>query len=257
MQTVHFLGRVIPEIWKINIGDTPVATFSEIALDFKASICVRIAESMVDVECQMDPYRQDQYVLLYIRAYDQARAAIDLVSFASGIGQFLVFDSFIDREGKSWPVRLVDPNFGNLSTAFRVNTPPSDHSFHEVYTLVVTDYEFFMALRDLMDAFAIPHSTSINCGRVLDGIKRMISPGVTEPRRAWAGMQAALNISRSYQQWITDMSANPRHADRSYIAGADTTEILKRTWIIMNRFMEYRKRGNIPLLAPDFPTLSP
>ena len=70
-------------------------------------------------------------------------------------------------------------------------------------------------------------------------------------------MQAALNISRPYQQWVTSLSANPRHADRSHITGANTTEALSRTWSLMNRFLEYKRRGDKPLSAPDFPVLNP
>jgi hypothetical protein len=70
-------------------------------------------------------------------------------------------------------------------------------------------------------------------------------------------MQAALNISRPYQEWVTNLSAEPRHANRSYVTGADTTDAVARTWRIMNRFLHYRKRGNTSLTAPDFPELTP
>lgn len=85
----------------------------------------------------------------------------------------------------------------------------------------------------------------------------MITPRVDSDSRrgAWAAMQAALNISESYQKWVTDLSAKPRHADRSYQTGIDVREALKRTWTIMNRFLEYRRRGNIPLTPPEFPKL--
>src|SRR5215210_6851796 len=44
---------------------------------------------------------------------------------------------------------------------------------------LLSDFELFMALRDLIEANSIPHVGIVNCGRVLDSIKRMISPGVT------------------------------------------------------------------------------
>jgi hypothetical protein len=113
-----------------------------------------------------------------------------------------------------------------------------------------------MALRDLIDANTLPHIGITNCGRVLDGIRRMISPGENDRARGWAAMQSALNISRSYQEWVTALAANPRHGDRSYISGADTTEVVRRTWSVMNRLLEYRRHGNKPLTAPDFPLLN-
>jgi hypothetical protein len=85
----------------------------------------------------------------------------------------------------------------------------------------------------------------------------MISLTEKDQPRAWAAMQAALNISQPYQKRISALSTSPRHADRSFINGADVTEALKRTWTVMNRFFEYRKRGKKPLVPPDFPLLKP
>lgn len=39
-------------------------------------------------------------------------------------------------------------------------------------------------------------------------------------------------------------------------SGAVTTEVTRRSWVIMNRFMEYRLRGDKPLDAKEFPLLS-
>jgi hypothetical protein len=68
-------------------------------------------------------------------------------------------------------------------------------------------------------------------------------------------MHKALNITRDYQQYITDQSKGPRHGDPQFVEGTITREVSMRTWSIMNRFLEYRKRGNQPLMGPDFPLL--
>jgi len=69
-------------------------------------------------------------------------------------------------------------------------------------------------------------------------------------------MHGVLNISRDYQQWISEQAKGPRHGDPAFVPGDVTVEITHRTWVVMNRFLEYRKRGNQPLTAPDFPLLS-
>jgi hypothetical protein len=257
METVHFLGRVLPPVYNVSVGFDPKIRWSEAALNFDASFVVHIKNSTVDVECELDPFRLEQYPLLYIRAFDKARTAVDLVAFATGFSLTTVLDSFVHANGTQEPIAFSNPPLSQLCKAFRVNGPPTDKSFDEVYRIVASEHELFMALRDLIDANTLPHIGVINCGRVLDGIKRMISPGVTDQSRAWAAMQTALNISRSYQQWVTELSSNPRHADRSYITGPDSQQALGRAWTIMNRFLEYRKRGNSPLAPPDFPTLNP
>jgi hypothetical protein len=256
--TVHFLGLVLPQERGVSIGYDPTIQWKEPALlDFEPAFVVHIKQSNVDVECRLDTFRVERYAPLYIRAFDLARAAVDLVAFSTGASLTVIFTKFVHPDGKQEPIAPQNSALGALCTAFRINAPSTDKSFDQVFKIVVGDHELFMALRDLIDANTLPHIGIINCGRVLDGIKRMISPGEKDQARAWAAMQSALNISRPYQQWVTDLSANPRHADRSHITGADTTEALKRTWSVINRFLAFRKQGNKPLTAPDFPMLNP
>jgi hypothetical protein len=69
-------------------------------------------------------------------------------------------------------------------------------------------------------------------------------------------MRAALNATKPYVQSITEMSHGTRHGDwsteRSEEEARKTTE---RAWILMNRFLEYRKRGDQSLPLTDFPLL--
>ena len=54
-------------------------------------------------------------------------------------------------------------------------------------------------------------------------------------------------------------SFNPRHGDRKFVSEEITSEIIRRTWIIMDRYFEYRKRAKGAkgaLKAPDFPELA-
>jgi hypothetical protein len=255
--TIHFLGRVLPPECDISIGYVPVIYWNEPALlDFVPAFVVHIKNSNVDVECRLDTFRVERYISLHIRAFDLVRAAVDLVAFSTGYPLTVIFTTFVHPDGKQEPLVGFNSCLAPLCTAFRINAPSTDKSFDEIYNIVVQEHELFMALRDLIDANTLPHIGITNCGRVLDGIRRMISPRENDRARGWAAMQTALNISRSYQEWVTGLAANPRHADRSHISGTDTAEVVRRTWSIMNRLLEYRKGGNKPLTAPDFPLLN-
>jgi len=65
-------------------------------------------------------------------------------------------------------------------------------------------------------------------------------------------MRRALNVSQPYLEWISRQATGLRHADLTFVPGNVTTEIAHRTWKIKKRFLEYRKRGNTPLMAPEF-----
>ena len=117
------------------------------------------------------------------------------------------------------------------------------------------DRNLYRAFNDLIDTQIMPHISLVNCARVIDSIRRMIAPGVRD-RHGWAAMHEALNIAEPYLKWITTQSKGPRHADSSQVSAGAQTEATERAWKIMNRYLEYRKRGSQPLKAPDFPELN-
>jgi hypothetical protein len=77
----------------------------------------------------------------------------------------------------------------------------------------------------------------------------------TSRAEAWGTFQTNLRVSRDFLNLITDTSRGPRHGDRTHIPGTTTIEITMRAWQVMDRFIEYRKRGNQPLPETDFPLL--
>jgi hypothetical protein len=55
---------------------------------------------------------------------------------------------------------------------------------------------------------------------------------------------------------LTDNAKDHRHGNRTVITDETANEITKRSWVIMNRFFEYRKRGSQPLSIDEFQILS-
>ena len=251
MDIVRFLGRVLPPGFNVSVFYEPQIDFHDPVRGGPATFIVRVKDSAVDVECRVEKFDASNYIYLHNVAFDLARVAVDLLAFSTGFALSTTFEYFVHPDGTQEALAPRMPELAALCTAFR----SGDDSFNEVFRLVAIDIELFMALRDLIESISTPHIGPINCGRVLDAIRRMIAPGA-EPRKAWPAMQVALNISAPYQKWITDLSADPRHADRSYITGVDAVMATKRTWAIMNRFLEYRKRGSKPLTDPEFPALT-
>lgn len=123
-----------------------------------------------------------------------------------------------------------------------------------IANIVITDPSLFRALQDIIECITIPHVATVNCGRIIDGIRRQIAPGLGA-KQGWPAMHKALNVSQKYQEYISEISTGPRHADPAFVSGQITAEVVKRTWIIMDRYLEYRKRGKAILTAPEFPEL--
>jgi hypothetical protein len=250
MTKVQFLGRVLPEPVKITVH-VPELKWKWQEQSLELIFRVKIDNSIVNVECELEKYEPSYFVELHKRASDLISASANLAAFATGYGLIVTLDTFIDTAGTPSQIILTAPALQPLCTAYGLEDARQG-DFAAVYNIVITEPALFRAINDLIAAITFPHCSTVNCGRVIDSIRRMISPTL-DGGAAWQAMHQALNVSRPYQEWISKQSTGPRHADPAFVPGAVTTELVHRTWVIMNRFLEYRKRGNQSLTAPDFP----
>jgi hypothetical protein len=252
MAKLQFLGRVLPDI-KVTVPPQDV-TWQEPEFGIDVVFKIRINQAFINIECDVENQSPDNVGLLYIRALDLARASVNMIAFAIGAGINVVLDICIKDDGVPFPVFPINEDLGRLCTALDVSSTGGTIDRH-LYQMVIGEEPFYRALNDLVFAISMPHVSAQSCGRAMDGLKHLIaSPGAKEPQ-AWQQMRDALRIDRKYLTYITDTSAGPRHARPGHIPGSITTEVVRRSWIIMNRYFEYRKRGGQPLLLSEFPLL--
>jgi hypothetical protein len=255
MPKIQFIGRVLPAVAMVTV-QTPDLQWKWEAEGLDPAFKVKIGNSVINVECDIAKYEPQYFIELYKRASDLARAAVNVVAFASGLGLSVILETLIGPDGMPSAILPQDPATPPLCTAYGLD-PSRLADLDAVYRLVVAEPPLFRALSDLIEAITVVHVSCVNCGRAIDSIRRMITPpGTTSEKQAWIAMQAALNISPAYQRFISDNATGPRHGDPSFVPGNITTEVTHRAWAVMNRYLEYRKRGNAPLIAPEFPLLS-
>jgi len=256
MPVVFFAGRVLPETdaLKITILDLPAAHWEEVSAGLVMDFKVKIENSKVSVECQVNRYQPSDLSALHIRAFDLARAAVDILAFSRGWGLTVWIDSFTDPAGATIALLCQMPQLAALCTAFDLT--PGTGNTADVWRLVASEPALFMALNDLIVGITLPHHAPANCGRAIDGILRMMIPAGSDPKKSWSFLRDNLNVGQRYLEYITDQSTGPRHGDRSHIPGPEVNVTIERSWNVMNRFLEFRKRGNQPLPLAVFPLLA-
>ena len=256
MDTIHFLGYVFPSSIKINLKDMPSIEWNEPAKNIQESYQIAVIDSKVDITCSTNRYDESKLFDQYMRAYDLVRAAIDIFAFANGYGLTVILDSEIKPDGTPSSLFFEDPSLPPLVTAFNLDPANMDSSsYNSMFRMIVGEPPVFMALNDLIVAITMPHHAPVNCGRAMDGIRYLIAPGV-DRKQGWLQMRQSLNVDQSYLSHVTNTSTRPRHGDRTYIPGSVIRPVVQRSWIIMNRFLEFRKGGNRPLPISKFPLLS-
>jgi hypothetical protein len=262
MHIFIFKGRILPEFTDLSIRNIPTVHFSEpphlpyVPDGLTGEFTIAINHSLVDMICVVEQ-PSTSLSSVHNRAIAYLRAFVDLNCFATGAPLSVILDEAITPDGVVQSLRPAHPTLGQLCTVTNTNPHiPGAFNF-EVLNTIIREPALFLALRDLISALSDADLAVVHCARAVEGLRNLIVPNEPDRGKAWGIFQENLNLDRAYREYITALSTGPRHGDRTRSnTSAEVDEILQRSWIIMNRFMEFRKCGSQPLLAPEFALLT-
>lgn len=250
MIKVTFFGSILPQTMLFSVPFIAQYKFDDPDSSVHVTMRLGITNSIVTAECDLSEDSHCAFTYAYVRAVDMARAITDVMAFKLGEGLIVILDKFSDeRNPEIQSIRINDPELSPLCHSL-----DSDERFQQVCAAVCSNSALTLALTDLLAANMNLHLATINCARAVEGIRHIISPGA-DPNTSWESLRRNLRIDRGYLMLITDNSKKHRHGDRVRIGSATIKEIMKRSWIIMDRFIEFSLRGSLELQEAEFPTL--
>ena len=256
MPRIRFNGRVLPAALTLSMSNLPSVRWRDgglTTLGIESADCrVEVKDNVVTINVDLPEFDPAVHLIpVTMRAHDVARAAIDLVCFASGNGYAFVLETWTGLDGVTRAVAPQQPDLAALSTAVA-----SPVEFDKVLRMVIADPPLFMALRDLIESITQWHRAPISAARAIEAVRHSMTPNA-ERKKQWENLCRNLQLERSYIDPVTDTSVAPRHGDPEHIPGNITNDVATRAWTIMNRYLEFRKRGGEdPLPAAEFPTLT-
>ncbi len=250
MPTVHFYGEVLPRPFRISLSNLPEVNWEVPESGLSLRFLLEIKDSQVHITVHANKYSDDDMVSLYMRAWDLARASVELVAFRLGWGVDVVLSKFVRPDGIENDLVFSDERLAPICKSYDLT-----NGFPEMLKIVLGDPAIFSLLHDLIRAITVPHASTVTCARVVDGIKHLIASAATTRTQEWLQMREALRVDETYLRLITDYSKDSRHGKAVRIPGNITTEITKRSWKIMDRFLEYKKRNTGPLPITEYPIL--
>ena len=253
MDRLVFFGRVLPEFINFSLPVSPPIRLQNPNSGLDVTCRVLTKNSAVQIDCES--HGVYDFADIHCRVYDAAKIPIDLECFALGVSLDLIIDRYIDRDSREYRLISRIDDLGALCTASDSFASGSFDSFAEMYHLVATDLDLYMALNDLIAAIRVPRHAVLGCARAIESLRNIVKEPDMEVPAAWEKLRSVLNIHRSYLELIISNSVAWRHGDRVHISRETCHEIFVRSWIIMNRFLEYRKRGDTSLPVNDFPAL--
>jgi hypothetical protein len=255
MPIVTFVGRVLPESIPFSLWFGEPVNWHAYGMLMKLHAV--IDQSKIRVDCELPEFRSEYLGFLYRAAYDLVRVHVDLVSFSGGFGWIVLIETFIDPDGNKIPLFVLAGSLAAECTAFKMNfhTPEESEDFMMAARAVITEPALLYALNDLIETLTKPSVAPVNCGRVLDRLRKIVAPNEKKPVKGWTALQGIVNVDQQFIEWVSKISTDPRHGDWSKADEAEIKEAVRRCWVVMNRFIEYRKRGNQPLPLDKFPLL--
>ena len=253
MPTIRFIGRVIPPTYHLTLPFLMAGQWKDDDVDYFVKYQVTIKDNTIIADCEVNNYERATHIpRLLLRAIDTSQAAVDLVAFSLGAPLSVIFETFAEPGGGDLPLHVRDPDLAALVTAFSLDTP----EFPKVLKIVIEEPNLFHALRDLIEATSGAHKVVPQCAKAIETLRTLLAPPGIGHKRGWQIMQANLRVGENYLKLITDKSKAPRHGDHQAISATMTEEVSRRSWIVMNRFLEFRKRGSQPLPLTQFPLLA-
>ncbi len=257
MPTIHFLGKIMPSGYKTSISGLPAIHFKSADFAVEFDVTIQIQDSAIDVKCVAERLEEpDIFSYAFKVVYDLARASVNMMSFASGITFAVVIDEIIHTDGTKRPFAIQHLHLAKLCTSYSMGPPSETNGFMDMMKIVFAEPALFLALDRLIMATSVHDLVAVNSARSIEGLRHAMAPAGMSRDQEWERFRTNLNLDKQYLRLITDHSVSARHGEGTFIPGTITSEIISRAWTIMNRFLEFRKKGNLPLPVADFPLLT-
>jgi hypothetical protein len=168
------------------------------------------------------------------------------------MGLTVSIETVVKTDGVTYNIQEQQPDLAPLVTA--LDTREGGINVTTLMPLVLSDPTIFVALSDLIGSVNRTQEAPIKCGRAVDAIRHYMAPQ-NDRKAGWPTMRDNLNLSQPFLEFITEISKGPRHGNIIGTTVAANKEAMRRAWIVMNRFLEFKKRGGQQLPLADFPPL--
>lgn len=253
MNRLQMIGRILPTSQMITLPYY-LKRSSTAADGTKVEAHVTLWQGTVRVTCDTDATIDEDVVdRLRFYAIDSGKALVNSYAFIGGSPLYLDYHTAIRPDGSKGTASWNDPGLRAMSEVFEPRG--AGIRVMEIQKILHTEPYAAIAMSDLIQAITEINTLRVHCARAIEGLRHLIAgPGIA-PAKGWGRLQDALNVDRAYRELITRASVAPRHGD---YWGSDepAQEIVYRSWTLMNRFLEFRMRGNQNLRGPEFPLLS-
>jgi len=234
----HFHGTVLPIGYTLTVPPSEPIVWQIIGSDDTESYDIEIIDSAVHVTCDISNFKDTDISFVRNKAFNLARARVEIVAFRLGLGLGISLDRLVDENGIE---TILLPKQDGVEDMFH-----PEFKEEVIFLFLASDESILMAFNDLVSSLNFPYYAHVNCARVIDALRHHMFPNFSE-KDGWKAMQEALVVSEASLISLSHLSREGRHGKRVWKDPDLTGSSLYRTWKIMNRFLIYKHNGEKPL----------
>ncbi len=246
---VTLLGRVYPRGLIIN-ASAPDVTYRSDDGTIEGDINLIINRSAIRVSWYTDNYSRDNLWPFWSHADRIATSVVNLIAFRGGWAATTVIDRYEEAGGFSDKIAFVEPAVQGISSLLQ-----SDENLLAAFTILTKRPHLMVVMEDLIATLWSQEHKALNCARCVEAIRSLVADESSNASDQWLALRNALNLDRRYIELIMHGARNSRHGRPSDFSAEDVTEIMRRTWTIIYRYLELQMRECGKLDSTTFPLL--
>jgi len=237
MNTFKLIGCILPpNKYSISGVDLPSVEYKIPTIDETIKCHFQIEQSKITVTCEVAEYKKENLRFYVNYVTDFTRAILHLISFSLADALDVFFDE-VEANGAKLKLLRADPRLQKLCTAFK----PDNNKFSAAMRIVMKEPNLFLALSDVISVLRDGTVDVSACYRAIERLRNILSPDESkqskEPLRK---LRDTLKLSKEFIEYIAKNTNGYRHGKLKPLTPEIRSEILRRTWIILNGFIEYR-----------------
>lgn len=248
MPEIVFIGQIHPQGAKFTLKNFPRIPVTQSPVG-TIGVSVQIIDAKITAICDADHLVDDHFIYCYSCSIEVVRLIVDLYAVGNRVGLVAVFEK----------TRLIGGDFIDFtlhSDAVPILTSYDiSKNMAAVSALAFQNAYLRAALHDLGETLLDANMIAINCARAVEAIRHLIAAPNSTPAEAWVSMRELLRVDRSFIQLVTDTSTGPRHGRRDGVDPIINQEIMRRSWIILDRYLHLKLNSNGRLAEEAFPVL--
>lgn len=227
-----FTGRLQPERIPIELHHELTVTFRADDAPVWCRLAVFNTQVAIIARTPVPVVDRDN---LLVSLWDVASMVTESAAFVHGIMFTIDQISLID---------LTDDTFMGIQS--RIAIPELSASKLQVDDLVSVatgSRPLRTALTCFRDALASPFTSPIAAYRGVEAIAAAFAESGSSRSAMWMALREELHVDREWLQLLVDESAPRRHGIAADITAARRSEVMRRMWLLIERFIVYLRAG--------------